>query len=111
MPNNDWVSIGEYPNFESADVIAGRLSVEGVQNRVVSADPAGPLFGALGEYAVLVPTESLEAAQRILAESPIPDEDLTALALKDPPPDDFDSSATRAEDEDEEPKAPDESRD
>jgi len=111
MPDNNWVSIGEYPNFESADVIAGRLSVDGVLNRVVSADPAGPLFGAVGEFAVLVPSESLEAAQRILAESPIPDEDLTALALKHPPPDDFDPSGTRAGDEDEVPKAPNESQD
>jgi len=99
MPDKPWVSIGEYPNLESANVVAGRLTVEGLLNRVVSADPAGPLFGAVGEYAVVVPPESLQAARRVLAESAIPDEDLTALALKDPPPDDFESSATRAEDE------------
>jgi hypothetical protein len=90
MPNDEWVSIGEYPNFEAAEVIAGRLSQEEIENRVVSADPAGPLFGALGEYVVLVPPDAAEAAQRLLSEPPVTDDELTDLALKDPPPDDFD---------------------
>jgi hypothetical protein len=100
MPGNDWVSVGEYSNFESAQAVSGRLSVEGVQNQVVSADPAGPLFGAMGEWSILVPPESAEAAQRILAERAISDAELTALALQDPPPEDFDSSATPQEDGD-----------
>jgi len=93
MADNNWVSLGEYSNFESAEAVAGRLTVEGVQNQVVSAEPAGgPLFGAVGEYAILVPPEYLEAAKRILSEQ-VSDDELTALALKDPPPDDFDPSA------------------
>ena len=100
MTDNDWVRIGEYSNLESAEVVAGRLSAEGVPNRVVSTDPGGPLFGALGEYSVLVPPDAAEAATRILSDSSITDADLTTLALEDPPPDDFDSSATQREDED-----------
>ena len=92
MTDNDWVSVGEYPNFEAAEVVAGRLSTEGVPNRVVSTEPGGPLFGALGEYSLLVPPDSVEAARRILSESAITEADLTALALQDPPPDDFDPS-------------------
>jgi hypothetical protein len=99
MPDNDWVSVGQYDDLESAEVVSGRLSVEGVENRVVSAMGGGPLFGALGEYAVLVPPESVEAARQLLAERPISDAELTDLALKDPPPDDFDSSATFGEDQ------------
>ena len=95
MPDNDWVSVGKYPDFESAEVISGRLSVEGVENRVVSAMEGGQLFGGLGEYAVLVRPESLEAARQVLSEPPISDADLTELALKDPPPDDFDSSSSK----------------
>jgi hypothetical protein len=92
MPDNDWISVGEYDDLESAEVISGRLSVEGVENRVVSAMGGGPLFGALGEYAVLVPPDSVETARKLLAEAPISDAELTELALKDPAPDDFDSS-------------------
>ena len=100
MPDNDWISVGEYSNFESEQVISGRLSVEGLRTRVASAEPGGPLFGAVGEFAVLVPPESVEAARQILAEPPIADAELTALALEDPPPDDFDSSATASKAQD-----------
>ena len=62
----------------------------GVQSRLVAREPGGPLFGVLGEWSVLVPPESVEDAERILAEPPPTDAELTALALKDPPPDDFD---------------------
>jgi hypothetical protein len=91
MAEKDWVSVGEYSNLQSAAVVAGRLSVEGVQHRVVSAEPGGPLFGALGEYSILVPPECVEAARRILSEQ-IAAAELAALALKDPPPDNFDPS-------------------
>jgi hypothetical protein len=94
MADNDWVSVGEYSNFESAEVVSGRLSMEGVQNRVVSPEPAAPLYGAMGEWSILVPSDCVDAAKRILSEDPIDDAELAALALKDPPPDDFDASAT-----------------
>jgi hypothetical protein len=92
MRDNDWISVGEYSDLESAEVISGRLTVEGVENRIVSPEPAAPLYGAMGEWAVIVPPESVDAARRALAEAPVDDAELTALALKDPPPDDFDSS-------------------
>ena len=91
--SDEWVSVGAYPDVESAQAVAGRLSVEGVQNRLLAREPGGPLFGVLGEWSVLVPPESVAAAARILAEPPPTDAELTALALEDPPPDDFDPSA------------------
>ena len=91
--DDEWVSAGAYPHVESAQVVSGRLSVEGVQNRLIAREPGGPLFGVLGEWSVLVPSESVEAAERILAEPPPTDAELTALALEHPPPDDFDASA------------------
>jgi len=102
--DDGWVSVGAYPDVESAQVVSGRLSVEGVESRLMAREPGGPLFGVLGEWSVLVPPESVEAAQRILAEPPPTDAELTALALEDPPPDDFDASAdssaeSRARDE------------
>jgi len=90
--DDEWVSVGAYPDVESAQVVSGRLSVEGVQNRLIAREPGGPLFGVLGEWSVLVPAESVEAAERVLAEPPPTDAELTALALEDPPPDDFDAS-------------------
>lgn len=94
--DDGWVSVGAYPDVESAQVVSGRLSVEGVQNRLIAREPGGPLFGVLGEWSVLVPPESVEAAKGILAMPPPTDAELTALALEDPPPDDFDASANPA---------------
>jgi hypothetical protein len=91
--DDEWVSVGAYPDVESAQAVSGRLFVEGVENRLIAREPGGPLFGVLGEWSVVVPHESLEAAERILAEPPLTDDELTALALEDPPPDDFDASA------------------
>lgn len=91
--DDGWVSVGAYPDVESAQVVSGRLSVEGVENRLLAREPGGPLFGVLGEWSVLVPPESVDAAERVLAE-PVPtDAELTTLALQDPPPDDFDPPA------------------
>ena len=90
---DEWVSVGAYPDVESAQAVSGRLFVEGVQNRLVAQEPGGPLFGVLGEWSILVPPESVEAAKRILAEPAPSDAELTALALESPPPDDFDPSA------------------
>jgi len=94
MASNEWVSVGAYPDVESAQVVAGRLSIEGVQTRLIAREPGGPLFGVLGEWSILVPPESLEAAARVLAEPPPTDAELTALALEDPPPDDYVASTT-----------------
>jgi hypothetical protein len=88
-----WVSVGAYPDVESAQVVAGRLSVEGLQTRLIAREPGGPLFGVLGEWSVLVPPDEVEDAERILAEPPLTDAELTALALEDPPPDDFEPPA------------------
>ena len=96
MAEDEWVSVCAYPDVNSAQVVAGRLAVEGVQSRLIAREPGGPLFGVLGEWSVLVPPESVEAAERILAEPPPTDAELTALALEDPPPDDFDASADRS---------------
>jgi len=41
-----------------------------------------------------VPPESAETAKRILEQPAVPETDLTALALQDPPPDDFDTPET-----------------
>jgi hypothetical protein len=94
MANNEWVSVGAYPDVESAQVVSGRLSIEGVQNRLIAREPGGPLFGVLGEWSILVPPDSVADAERVLAEPPPTEAELTALALQDPPPDDYVPSGT-----------------
>jgi hypothetical protein len=94
MANDEWVSVGAYPDVESAQVVSGRLTIEGVQNRLIAREPGGPLFGVLGEWSILVPPESVEAAERVLAEPPPTEAELSALALEDPPPDDYVASTT-----------------
>jgi hypothetical protein len=95
VADDGWVSVGAYPDVESAQAIAGRLSLEGVENSLIAREPGGPIFGVLGEWSVLVPPEAVEDAERILAEPAISDAELTELALKDPPPDDFEPSTKR----------------
>jgi hypothetical protein len=88
MEEHDWVSVGKYASYMSAQVVSGRLSNAGVQNRIW-APPR-----SVGENYVWVPPESADAAKRILAEPAVSEEELCALALKDPPPDDFEPSNT-----------------
>jgi len=83
MTDEDWVTIGEYSDPLSAGIVAKRLTEEGIPNRLwVPPRSAGECF-------VWVARESLDLAKAILSQPAVSEEDLTALALKDPPPDDF----------------------
>jgi hypothetical protein len=81
MSGQDWVSVAQYPDSLSAGVVSKRLSDEGVPNRIWAPRRS--------ECYIWVPPESADAAKQILAAPAVPEEELTALALKDPPPDDF----------------------
>jgi hypothetical protein len=83
MSGRDWVSVAQYSDPLSAGVVSKRLSDEGVPNRIWIPPRSG------GECYIWVPPESANAAKQILAEPAVPEEELTALALKDPPPGDF----------------------
>jgi hypothetical protein len=86
MTTHDWVSVGRYSDYLSAEVVSGRLSREGVTNRIWRPQRSA------GECYIWVPPELVDEAKRILAEPPISEAALTRLALKEPPPDDFDLS-------------------
>lgn len=92
MPDEDWVTVGEYSGPLSAAIVSRRLTEEGVPNRIWSPPQSG------GECFLWVARESLDAAKAILSQPAVSEEDLTALALRDPPPDDFrtDESESRA---------------
>jgi hypothetical protein len=89
MTHDDWVSIAEYADPTSAQVVSQRLSVEGIPNRVV--------FGFIGSTCpspasspcyIWVPPELAEKARQILCEPAISEAELATLALKFSPPDD-----------------------
>jgi hypothetical protein len=84
MATHDWVSVGQYSDYLSAEVVSGRLSREGVTNRIWRPQRSA------GECYIWVPPELVAEAKRILSEPPISEAALTRLALKEPPPDDFD---------------------
>ena len=87
MERDDWVSLAEYDDSQSAQVVSGRLTLEGIPNRVVIDTwrrgyvRAGPCF-------IWVPPTSLNAAKAVLGGPFGPEAELTDLALKYPPPDD-----------------------
>lgn len=83
MSEDDWVRVSQYTNYLAALVVSGRLSAEGVPNRIWSPPRSA------GKCYISVPEDSVDAAKQILAEPPVSETELTALALKDPPPDDF----------------------
>jgi hypothetical protein len=87
-PHDDWVSVGQYHDYVSAAVVSARLTDEGVPNRIwIPPQSAGESF-------IWVPPESADLAKRILAEPAVSEAELTALATKDPPPDDFETVGT-----------------
>jgi hypothetical protein len=87
MEKDDWLTVGVYPDYISAQVGSGLLSAAGIPNRIwpdlrrvgVSADE---------ECYVWVSPEMADEAKRILAATPVSESELTDLALKSPPPDD-----------------------
>jgi hypothetical protein len=85
MVADNWVVVAEYPNASSAEVASGLLSSMGVQSEI---SPAADSLTSSGECRISVPPELADEAKRILAESSVSDDELTELALKDPPPDD-----------------------
>jgi len=89
MSGHDWVTVGQYSDPMSAAIVSKRLSEEGVPNRVWAPPRAS------GDCYIWVPPESADAAKEILAEPAVPEEELTALALKDSPPDDFEVPASK----------------
>lgn len=88
MSGQDWISVGRYLDPVSASLVSKRLSDEGVPNRIWMPPRS------LGEAYIWVPPESAEAAKRIIAQPAVPEAELTDLALKDLPPDDFDVPET-----------------
>ena len=86
------MTVGQYSDPLSAGIVSKRLSEEGIPNRIYT-----PLRSS-GECYIWVAPESVEAAKQILSQPAVPEEELTALAMKDPAPDDFvtTNSETRA---------------
>jgi hypothetical protein len=87
--HQDWVSVGEYQDASSAQVVSQRLTIEGIPNRVVFGY-LGSTYPSTGSSPcwIWVPPQSADEAKEILKEPPVSDSELAALAMKYPPPDD-----------------------
>jgi hypothetical protein len=87
MTDADWVSVAEYADVPSAQVVSRRLTMDGIQNRIVS-NFSGPAYNQNGACSIWVPPQSAADAKRLLQDPPISEDELAALALKYPRPDD-----------------------
>jgi hypothetical protein len=88
MSNNDWPSLAECDDPASAAVMSRLLSLMKMPHRVVPRIDMNYATPPNGPFSIWVAPENLEAAKRILAEGQVSDEELTAQALREPPPDD-----------------------
>jgi hypothetical protein len=84
-PHEDWIGVGQFPDPLSAAVVSQRLTTEGIPNRIVG----GPWFRRDPTCWIWVPPDWACEAKAHLAQDAVPEDELTALALKDSPPDDF----------------------
>jgi hypothetical protein len=87
MHPKDWVSVTESGERLSARIISARLADAGIPLRV--SEPQS----SAGQCSIWVPADRASEARRILSEVSVTDEELTALALAEPPPDDMGSDA------------------
>ena len=85
MSEHNWTSVGQYTSYVSALVVSRHLSEQGVPNRIWSPPRSG------GECYIWASPHSADDAKGIPAEPPACEAELTALALKGPPPDNFET--------------------
>ena len=88
MSNNDWPSVGEYGDPQSAAVMSQLLSFAKMPHLVVPEIDVNYSTPRNGPFSIWVAPENLEEAKRILAEGQVSDEELASEALREPPPDD-----------------------
>jgi hypothetical protein len=85
MFRTDWPSVGEFTNTTEAELTSQRLSAEGIPNKI---DTPGIPGLAVGPYQVRVRSDWHKRAQQLLSEPPLPEDELTELALKSGPVED-----------------------
>jgi len=86
-----WVSIKGFYEAGGARVAADTLSALEIPNEVSDEVVHG------NGYQLRVPPARAAEARRALAEPAVPEDELTQLALQEPPPDDFEPAAGRAD--------------
>ena len=77
MQKHTWASAANYPDRISAEAALSLLVDDGVPAYIASNDYV-PGLGS--DFAVLVPTDSLQRAHRVLQVLPLSDRELTYLA-------------------------------
>jgi hypothetical protein len=84
MTRGDWIGVGEYGNYASAQVVSGVLTAARIPHRIV---PSPPPFRDPTCW-IWVPPEWSDKAKALVAKASVSEEELTKLALSYPPPDD-----------------------
>jgi len=82
MSTDDWSELVTHPDRMSAEVVLGLLAQGDVPGRIVADEP---LPGLGLSYSVVVPTELLHRARRLLSEAPVSEAELTYWATKELP--------------------------
>ena len=83
MSAEGWSELVTHPNRISAEVVLGLLARGEVPARIESTDEYLPGLGLF--YSVVVPTELLHRARRLLCEAEVSEAELTYWATKELP--------------------------
>jgi hypothetical protein len=73
--DDSWVSLEQFPDRMSAQVVAGRIGIAGIHS-YVSSPP-----GSVGVYYLRVPPNQLDRAKKVLQDCAIPESELADLAM------------------------------
>lgn len=86
MSKDDWITVGEYPNSSCAQIASALLTESSVPHRIWPNTRPAPM--ASKPYLIYVAPELGDRAREVLADSSISEDELAALALASPPPED-----------------------
>jgi hypothetical protein len=87
VANDDWITVGDYPDEACLRVASALLTAMKIPYRIWPTSRRA--LAQLGQpYIIYVAPDLADEAKRILSESEISDAELAALALASPPPDD-----------------------
>jgi hypothetical protein len=87
MSKDDWVTVGEYQNASSAQIASALLTTMKIPHKIWPTTRPVVGMSSSGNYYIWVAPGLVEEVKSILSESAIADEELTAQALAEPPPD------------------------
>jgi hypothetical protein len=80
----NWTVLASYADHSSAEIVAGLLESEGISSRLT---PNSAIPGLNAPCQILVPTDLIHRARRLLNEDPPSEAELESLAMRELPED------------------------